>query len=337
MEVVQLASVALSDGLQMADDLIRDTLQRSTQKDASSPGLVAPVDSAVVKLAVQKSAKQFGLWLASALEQLVGCEPSSEEDDVLLEVWEEEEDEDGNDSKQKLKRIIMPKLEQEEKIDDGASNRWLSASATSYSRIDSAAAAERQNSMRCEATSNLIIKLIVQLEDASMSEEPRAYCNFLLAICEMCRLAERSMANTLNQSIQSAMMEDDAHRVAADSTLFGDVAINPHRKGRDDFLDEGRVLSARFQLAASRALSMYVMYRGAHCASELCARTSPPSPTRGIRTPSRAGRAGFASGCSRSPRRRARTACPSWAGTCSFRRWRPFPRRWSTWMCLATA
>lgn len=67
-------------------------------------------------------------------------------------------------------------------------------------------------------------------------------------------------------------MEDDArHSAAADSanTLFGDVTVNPHRKGKDG-LDSERVLSTRFQLAASRALAMYVLDRGARAAGELC-------------------------------------------------------------------
>ena len=103
--MIQLASVTLSDGLQMTDDLIRATLQRSSQlisgstpSSAAPGGVMAPVDSAVVKLAVQKSAKLFGVWLASALEQLVGCEPSEEDDanTMLLEVWEEEDGEEEN-------------------------------------------------------------------------------------------------------------------------------------------------------------------------------------------------------------------------------------------------
>jgi len=251
VEIIQLASVALSDGLQMADDLIRDTLQRSQMSGAAA----APVDSAVVKLAVQKSAKLFGVWLASSLEQLAGCEPTEHGDKMLLEVWEE----DGGGENKQHQRIIIPQLEKEEGAADNG--RSFSMNSTSYSRVDSSAA-ESIN----DRTSNLLIRLLVQLDDGASD---RVYSNFLLAICEMCRLAERSMANTLNQSIQSAM-EEDAHRVAdSANTLFGDITINPHRKGKDG-LDSEQILSKRFQLAASRALSMYIMNRGACAASELC-------------------------------------------------------------------
>ena len=71
-------------------------------------------------------------------------------------------------------------------------------------------------------TSDLLIDLLVQLDDGALE---RAYSNFLLAICEMCRLAERSMANTLNQSIQSAM-EEDARVADSANTLFGESCQN---------------------------------------------------------------------------------------------------------------
>ena len=203
--MIQLASVTLSDGLQMTDDLIRATLQRSSQlisgstpSSAAPGGVMAPVDSAVVKLAVQKSAKLLGVWLASAFEQLVGCEPSEEDDanTILLEVWEEEDGEEENEGKQK-KRIIIPQLEKEEWNNDANGGQWVSLNSTSFSRIDSSAVEHPKK----DQTSNIIIKHIVQLDEGVSSE--RVYSNFLLAICETCRLAERSMANTLNQSIQS--------------------------------------------------------------------------------------------------------------------------------------
>ena len=250
VEVIQLASVALSDGLQMADDLIRALLQRSHLAGAAAPGVVAPVDSAVVKLAVQKSSKSFGLWLAAALEQLVRCEPSLQ-DEVLLEVHDEESEEDN--AVQQRQKVIIPKSECEE--GNGEGPRWAGSS------INSTSFSEPANKFE---TFNLLDELIVQLDNGASE---RAYSNFLLAICEMCRLAERSMANTLNQSIQSAM-DEDARVADSAKTLFGDT-INPHRKGKDG-LDSDQILSKRFQLAASRSLAMYMMNRGAYAASELC-------------------------------------------------------------------
>ena len=224
-EMIQLSSVALSDALQFSDDLIRATLQQSQARNTA-----APVDSAVVKLAVQKNARLFGIWLASSLEQLAGCEPSGD-DKVLLEVQEEDNDEDTKPNK----KIVIVDLEK-----DDESNG--------------------QNDCDCMILSSLLVQLDEEASD-------QAYSNFLLALCEMCRLAERNIANTLNQSVQSAM-EEDARVAESANTLFGDT-INPHRKGKDG-LDVEHILSKRFQLAASRALSMYILDRGAHAASHLC-------------------------------------------------------------------
>jgi len=222
VEMIQLSSVALSDGLQMADDLIRATLQQSQATNTA-----APVDSAVVKLAVQKNARLFGIWLASSLELLAGCEPSGD-DKVLLEMEEEENEEDPKPKK----KIIIAGLER-----DDESN------------------GQHEDGM-------IISSLLVQLDECS----DQAYSNFLLALCEMCRLAERSISTTLNQSIQSAM-EEDARVAESANTLFG--GTNPHRKGKDG-LDVEHILSKRFQLAASRTLSMYILDRGAQAASHLC-------------------------------------------------------------------
>lgn len=224
VEMIQLSNVALSDGLQMADDLIRATLQQSQSTNAATP-----VDSAVVKLAVQKNARLFGIWLASSLEQLAGCEPSGD-DDVLLDLPEEVSDEDSKPKK----KIIIPAVETNQE-------------STGQNEDDA-----------------ILSSLIIQLDEEATDE---AYSSFLLALCEMCRLAERNITNTLNQSIQSAM-EEDARVAESANTLFGD-AINPHRKGKDG-LDVEHILSKRFQLAASRALSMYILDRGSHAASHLC-------------------------------------------------------------------
>ncbi|KAL3822718.1 hypothetical protein ACHAXA_000983 [Cyclostephanos tholiformis] len=247
VEVIQLASVALSDGLQMADDLIRALLQRSR---LASAAVVAPVDSAVVKLAVQKSSKSFGLWLAAVLEQLVGCEPSFQ-DDFLLDVFDEEiKGENGTLLEEK---IIIPQLERDE--GNGGDPRLARSSISSTSFL------EPTNK---DEAFDLLVELLIKLDNGASE---RAYSDFLLAICEMCRLAQRSMANTLDQSIQSAI-EEDARVADSAKTLFGNT-INPHRKGKDG-LDLDQIMSKRFELAASRSLAMYVMNRGAYAASELC-------------------------------------------------------------------
>lgn len=258
VEMIQLANVALSDGLQMADDLIRATLQRSESSDGSH-GVVAPVDSAVVKVAVQKNARLFGVWLASSLEVLVGCEPS--DNDILLEVSDEGLDEEGNEKEAETRKIDVPEFDSEEDYSAfGSSSPSLSPK---FSSVESTTDA-----------STALSGLLVQLDDEATDQ---TYSNFLLAVCEMCRLAERSIANTLNQSIQSAMEEES--RVAESANNLFASSLNPYRKGKD-LLDAEMVLAQRFKLAASRSLAMYIMNRSAHAASELCKEMGEMSDTR---------------------------------------------------------
>lgn len=257
VEMIQLANVALSDGLQMADDLIRATLQRS-ESDNGRHGVDAPVDSAVVKLAVQKNARLFGVWLASSLEMLVGCEPST--DDSLLEVTDEPDKD--NDNPDERRQIEIPEYEGAEDYNNFSNSmHYLSKNLSS----------EESTKDECSSALNGIS---LQMDEEATDQ---TYSNFILAVCEMCRLAERSIANTLNQSIQSAMEEESRIAESAD-TLFA-AALNPYRKGKD-VLDAEMVLAQRFKLAASRALTMYIMNRGAIAATELCNEMHIMSDTR---------------------------------------------------------
>lgn len=262
VEIVQLASVALSDGLQMADDLIRAAL---SSPSAGEVHAAAPVDAAVIKLAVQASARSFGAWLARALERLAGCEPDDGAEGVLLEVWDEVEgDEEGGEKKTESRRIVVPSLDNDDGND--SARQWVSTNSTPFSRADS-------RGMEAAPSSDLLAELAVAIDEGATTD-PNTYAHFLLALGEMGRLGARSLAGTLDQSIRSAVAED-ARAVAADAAgrLFGE-ATNPHRKGRDGLDSEG-ILSKRFQLAASRALAMYVLDRGAAAASLLCSEMEP--------------------------------------------------------------
>ncbi|KAL9186515.1 hypothetical protein ACHAXT_005753 [Thalassiosira profunda] len=262
-EIVQLASVALSDGLQMADDLIRAAL---SPPSAGEVHMAAPVDAAVVKLAVQASARSFGAWLARALERLAGCEPDDgEEDGVLLEVWDESEGgEEGGETKKKSRRIVVPSLDNAD--GNEIARQYGSTNSTSFSRADS-------RGMEAAPSSDLLAGLAVAIDDRTTDDN--TYAHFLLALGEMGRLGARSLAGALDQSIRAAVADENARAAAAEAAgnLFGE-ALNPHRKGRDGLDSEG-VLSQRFRLAASRALAMYVLDRGAAAASLLCSEMEP--------------------------------------------------------------
>lgn len=69
---VEMASVALSDSLQLVDDTIRSVLTTETD------------DVSMLKQAVEQSTRRFAKWLATAMERLAGCESSDAK--LIIEV-----------------------------------------------------------------------------------------------------------------------------------------------------------------------------------------------------------------------------------------------------------
>jgi hypothetical protein len=68
LPVVQMASVALSDSLQLVDDTIRSILASTDAEERD--------DASMLKQAVEQSSKRFAKWSAAAMERLAGCESS---------------------------------------------------------------------------------------------------------------------------------------------------------------------------------------------------------------------------------------------------------------------
>jgi hypothetical protein len=68
LPVVQMASVALSDSLQLVDDTIRSILASTDAKERD--------DASMLKQAVKQSSKHFAKWSAAAIERLAGCKSS---------------------------------------------------------------------------------------------------------------------------------------------------------------------------------------------------------------------------------------------------------------------
>lgn len=277
VDAVRLAHAALSDALQMADDLIRATLQRSSSlgsgggddDDADGGAAVVavvamPVDSAVIKLAVRKNSRAFAAWLASSLEVLAGCE--SDDRRTLLEVPDRGEEEDGDDN------------------DDAGDDTPVAAGENDGIVIVSAGLEDEDGEespvKRGSSSESYLADLVVFLEDEATDA---ARSDLALAVCEMCRLAERSMAEAMDQSIRSAVDEEArmvGATVEAASGLFefddDDDNADPRRllsqrgSGRKDTLDTDKALSIRFHLAASRALRAYSLLRGTNAAYALC-------------------------------------------------------------------
>lgn len=230
MPLVQLASVALSDALQLVDDTIRSIFAEE-----------AATDTAMLREAVELSTKRFSAWLASAIEVLAGCEYSDPR--FTFDIKAEKEQGDTGD------------FYENESKDYGAA----SSSGSTVSGFDelSITSHDAQDPVRKVDTAlmNLEAKHI-----ASGSRKARS--NMTLAIAEMCRVAERSVMENISQSIATHSGE----KQRKSKTLEG-LALGSGEGEAAQAPEDTTSTSRRFRLAASRALCIYATDRGTEAAN----------------------------------------------------------------------
>ncbi|MGK3739788.1 MAG: hypothetical protein ACI90V_006635 [Bacillariaceae sp.] len=180
-----------------------------------------------LKTAVEQSTARFAVWLAAAMETLAGCESS--EPKYVLDVMPEVS-EDGDDIGAKTETT--------------STNLIYPISLDSYGNAD--------NDLT-ELVENCMGELLEELD--GLGTKP-AKSDLTLAIAEMCRLAERSVMDDINQSIATHTGSINKHRsaqaglfaTALDGEASSDTTKNP--------------TSMRFRLAASRVLTLYALNRG---------------------------------------------------------------------------
>jgi hypothetical protein len=103
--------------------------------------------------------------------------------------------------------------------------------------------------------------ILTLLDDASYE----VISELTLAIAEMCRLAERSIMDNIQNSITSSMEGDKkAHK---SSHLF---SLSEETSTRGSFVDKEKAISDRFHLAASRVLALYALNRGSNAGFFAC-------------------------------------------------------------------
>jgi hypothetical protein len=226
---IQLASVALSDCLQLVDDTVRSILSG----EAVLGSTASSVDRAMLKEAVQKSTRRFALWLAATLEVLAGCDSSDPEKSILVKDDGKASTEDGDD----LIGMTSPRNFQDDLHDS------LDKTDPINQRLESA-----------------VQDLIVRVEKGSVA----VYLELILAMAEMCRLAERSVMENINQSVS---MHSGQGKKAKSSGLFPMGSTSSKSKGSSDI---DTATSDRFRLAASRVLTLYASNRGADVAAIIC-------------------------------------------------------------------
>ena len=234
--VVPMASVALSDISQLVDDTVRSILSSSNTTS----------NNTTLKAAVEQSTARFAVWLAVAMEVLAGCESS--EPKHVLEIMPEAPEEGENEAAPPHNNIINPALFRH-----------------SYDKEDNDLA---------ELVENCMSELLEELDELGVvtneNDASAARSCLTLAIAEMCRLAEWSVVDDINQSIatNTGRINKNKHRSskAADglfATTEGGAISNSTNSNKDP-------TSMRFRLAASRVLSLYAMNRGNQAGELVC-------------------------------------------------------------------
>lgn len=234
VDLVQMASVALSDGLQLVDDTVRSILSRGR---LVSSGKEVHID--MIKEAVQGSSRRFAVWLASALERLAGCESSDSK--FLIEGAEKTSDADDEKDDLKLEDDSVP--------------------SQVVTKADDMSAISNHHESLAEKVDSCLMEALAALDNAPI----QVISDLTLAIAEMCRLAERSVMENIQNSIASSMEED--RRGHKSSHLF---PLSEGPRAKRGHVDQEKNTSDRFHLAASRVLALYALNRGSHAAVSIC-------------------------------------------------------------------
>jgi hypothetical protein len=235
LHVVQMASVALSDSLQLVDDTVRSILSEDAE---------ASTDASMLKQAVETSTKRFAIWLASAMEILAGCESSDPK--LVIEVMAGAP-EDG--------------LEDTPKEGNSGGGFGPSTSiASPVSMGDDASEISEDPQDPTQLVDNALLKLLEELET---SGSKTARSDMTLAIAEMCRVAERSVLENISQSIAA---HGGGSKQRKSKGLFPSDGTGPQAKTDST----SSPTAERFRLAASRALGLFAMNRGSDAADLLC-------------------------------------------------------------------
>eukprot|EP00566_Odontella_aurita_P004032 CAMPEP_0113600712 /NCGR_PEP_ID=MMETSP0015_2-20120614/42849_1 /TAXON_ID=2838 /ORGANISM="Odontella" /LENGTH=1196 /DNA_ID=CAMNT_0000508979 /DNA_START=68 /DNA_END=3658 /DNA_ORIENTATION=+ /assembly_acc=CAM_ASM_000160 len=249
VRIVRIASVALSDGMQLVDDAVRAVLSQDSALGA--PG--APVDPSIIRHAVEKDARNFGMWLASSLEVLAGLD--NPDPVVTLDVrpprGEDEAAEEGEDGAAASSRTPL-----EDVIPSAASG------------ADDDYGIDDDNDSDDEST-DLLENIISDLEEEA---SPESRSDLTLAIAELCRLAEQTVPEGMNQSIASSTEEETRAAIRAGGFFESSgPAIAAVMKACKSEVDASGGLAARFRTAASRSLQLFAASRGSDAAAFGCA------------------------------------------------------------------
>jgi len=269
-KTVQMANVALSDGIQLVDDTIRSILSRDSTVGSAS-------DLGMMKVVVGKNAHSFAVWLAGCLECVAGCDPSDNGGDLLevLPSVEGDEDQSGDGGEEKENSTSM--IETGLWIDASCSNMEDDIISGTSDGLRHYTRNKYPNGVGRRGTTGRMEDIV--LHDLCTYLQVRAskssYAVLTLAVVEMCRLAERHLLTNMNQSIRSST-EEASKAAAKGNKLFGTTTTDnnspnhSHHKNRREQIDPNGYISNRFLLASSRITTLYAIIRGNDAFVETC-------------------------------------------------------------------
>lgn len=261
LEVVQLASVALSDSLQLVDDTVRSILATSateesigTDEDPISPSSKhedngPSADGAMMLEAVEHSSKRFAIWFAATMEVMSGCEPIQK----LL------------DASESSKAPKSKKMDTDSASYDTGS---MDESTQTDNLVDIPEPWMEDTSD--PAVDRALWDLVEEISKISKAgSKSSAYMT--LAMAEMCRVAERSVMENITQSISAhSGLRGKGRKNKSFQTGSTFDSTTPGTRGLP-----ANPIAARYRLAASRILNLYAMDRGAVAADLFCGDSAP--------------------------------------------------------------
>jgi vacuolar protein sorting-associated protein 51 len=233
MELVQIGNSTLSDCLQLVDDTIRSIFLSAG--DQSGHNTEASSDVTILKEAVHQSSRRLAFWLASVVETLAGGDSSESKDSI------EAPPSAGTTGS----------FMEDSKKDSGGDTTRLVAGTN-------------DDDMESPGQLNALVKLMDAVVDKFSSVDTTSNGSpsiVILALVEMCRLAETSVSENFQQSI---------------ATHFGDKKKASHGLFPISATDAGQPsnlhdeISVRFRLAASRVLFYYSVGLGSLAGERLC-------------------------------------------------------------------
>ncbi len=257
---VQLASVALSDSLQLVDDTVRSILaileeDEEVHEIADDYNENRSTNDSMLRQAVEHSTKRFAKWLASAMETLAGYESP-------------------NDPKLLLQTTAMQHEGGKIGIDE-ILHRAPSFDVALTAVNKAGHISDDSSEMSVEPSDGLVERALL---DLSTSLEPTV--DVVLAIAEMCRVAERSVMENIHQSISThgsrgsstgnGIGSGGANKRKIATGTMGDGLFSGDENQKSSRATTNPV-SQRFRMAASRVLSLFAMNRGHEAANLLCA------------------------------------------------------------------